>query len=87
MMAAYGGFVKLHFSIRGLLAFASITPTFFQGHQAEIQQQKNPAANSIRETVRRNLSEDVEEEDGVRNLFLLGDEAVPSLIKFLSDSL
>ena len=82
--------MRLHFSRTGLLTFnclfASIAPIFFQGHQAEIQQQKNPTGNSIRETVRRNLSEDVEEEDGVRNLFLLGDEAVPSLIKFLSDS-
>ena len=39
---------------------------FFQGHQAEIEQHKNPTGNSIRETVRRNLSEDVEEEDGGR---------------------
>jgi hypothetical protein len=59
---------------------------FFQGHQAEIKQQKIPSGNSIQESVRRNLSEDVEEEDGARNLFLLGDEAVPSLINFLYDS-
>jgi hypothetical protein len=59
---------------------------FFLGNQAEIEQQKSPPDNSIQEAVRRNLSEDVDEEDRAWTLFLLGDEAVPSLIKFLSDS-
>ncbi len=82
--------MRPHFSRAGLLAltclFAGITPIFFQGNQAEIEQQKSQPGDSIQETVRRNLSEDVDEEDGARNLFLLGDEAVPALIKFLSDS-
>jgi HEAT repeats len=85
-----GGYVEPHFFRAGFLAitclFAGITPLFFQGNKAEIEQQKSPPGDSIQETVRRNLSEDVDEQEGARNLFLLGDEAVPSLIKFLSDS-
>lgn len=39
----------------------------------------------MREKVRRNLTDALDEEDGIRELFLLGDEAVPSLVNFLSD--
>lgn len=45
---------------------------------------KNP---SIEERVRQSLSDDaLEDEDAIRALFGLGDDAVPSLIRFLSDS-
>jgi hypothetical protein len=88
-LAVNGEYVRLNFSRTGLLAFivllAGTTPVGSQTSQDGIKKQKNLPRHSIQEIVRRNLSEDVDEEDAARNLFLLGDEAVPSLVKFLSD--
>jgi len=39
----------------------------------------------VQDSVQQNLTKDVEDEDGARQLFLLGDDAVSPLIKFLSD--
>lgn len=58
---------------------------FFQTYHGEIEKQESLAGSSIQESVRQNLSEGVDDEDAIRNLFALSDEAVPSLIKFLSD--
>ena len=50
-------------------------------------QQKSPPRRSVQHIVQQNLTKDLEDdEDGARQLFLLGDEAVSPLIKFLSDS-
>ena len=59
---------------------------FSQTFQGGIEKEKNLPRHSIRERVRRNLAEGLDDEDAIRNLFALGDEAVPSLAKFLSDS-
>lgn len=46
---------------------------------------QNSKGPSIAEKVRRSLSDDaLDDEDSIRALFALGDEAVPPLIKFLS---
>lgn len=58
---------------------------FSQTYQGEIKKQESPPSDSIQQKVRQNLREDVDEEDGIRALFALGDVAVPSLTKFLSD--
>jgi len=58
---------------------------FSQTQQSGIEKQKNPPRHSIQERVRQDLGEDLDEEDAIRELFILGDRAVPSLIKFLSD--
>lgn len=58
---------------------------FSQIDEAGIQEQGNPAGRSIEEQVRRNLTDALDDEGSVKELFLLGDQAVPSLIKFLSD--
>jgi PBS lyase HEAT-like repeat len=48
-------------------------------------QQKSPPRRSVQHIVQQNLTKDLEDdEDGARQLFLLGDEAVSPLIKFLS---
>ncbi len=48
-------------------------------------QQKSPPPRSVQHIVQQNLTKDLEDdEDGARQLFLLGDEAVSRLIKFLS---
>jgi hypothetical protein len=82
--------MRLNSSTTGLLAIAGLlavtAPVFSQTHQRGIERQKNLPRHSIQETVRRDLGEDVDEEDAVRELFILGDQAVPSLIKFLSDA-
>src|SRR5260370_1623477 len=74
----------------GLLAFAGIlaftAPMFAQTQQSGIEKQKKLPRLSIQERVRRNLAEGLDDEDGIRQLFTMGDEAVPSLIKFLSDT-
>jgi HEAT repeat protein len=84
------GHVRLNSSRTGLLAFIGLpavaTPMFSQTHQSGIGKQKNLPRHSIQERVRRDLGEASEDEDAVRELFALGDEAVPSLIKFLSDT-
>jgi hypothetical protein len=82
--------LRANFSKTGLLAFAgflaAVTPMFSQTYQSEIEKHEKLPGNSIHEKVRRSLDEDLEEEDGIRELFALGDAAVPSLIKFLSDT-
>ncbi len=80
--------MRLNFSRTGLLAFTSllavITPMFSQTQQSGIEKQKNLRRHSIQERVRRNVGDALEEEDAIKELFTFGDEAVPSLIKFLS---
>jgi hypothetical protein len=84
-----GGNVRLNFSRTGLLAFigllAGSTPLLSQTHQGGIEKQKNLSRHSVQERVRRNVGGAFEDEDAIRELFTLGDEAVPSLIKFLTD--
>jgi len=54
--------------------------------EVETRGQKDPAHRSMPNSVQRNLTKDLEDdEDGARQLFLLGDESVSPLIKFLSD--
>jgi hypothetical protein len=64
----------------GLLAFT--TQMFSQTPQSGIEKPKSLPRSSIRVKARRNLADD---EDGIRRLFTMGNEAVLSLIKFLSD--
>jgi len=53
---------------------------------AEPREMEGLARRSMQEAFQRNLSKDLEDgEDGPSRLFLLGDEAVSPLIKFLSD--
>ena len=81
--------MRLNFCRTGLLAFigllAGTTPLLSQTYQGG-EKQKNLQHLSIQERVRRDLEDAVEDEDAIRELFTLGDKAVPSLIKFLSDS-
>jgi hypothetical protein len=57
---------------------------FFGAERQE--EQKITPQRSIQDSVQQNLTRDVEDdEDGVRELFLVGDGAVAPLIKFLSD--
>jgi hypothetical protein len=88
-LAVKGGYVRPNFSGTGLLALTSLlagtTPVFYQTDQGEIEKQKNPSRHPIQERVRRNLAEGLDDEDAIRDLFALGDKAVPALIKFLSD--
>lgn len=54
--------------------------------EAETREEKAPAQHSMPNSVQRHLAKDLEDdEDGARQLFLLGDESVSPLIKFLSD--
>jgi hypothetical protein len=63
---------------------AGAAPMSFQRSQSPTQKQAN---DSIDEKVGRSLSDDaLEDEDAIRALFALGDDAVPPLIRFLSDS-
>jgi len=64
-----------------LLATAMLLGAF----RVETGQQKSPPHRSIQDSIQRNLAKDLEDdEDGARQLFLLGDEAVSPLIRFLS---
>ena len=59
---------------------------FLGAFKAQSLEEKGPAYRSMQESVQRNLPKDLEDdEDGPSRLFLLGDEAVSRLIKFLSD--
>ncbi len=54
--------------------------------EAETRVQKDPAHSSMPNSVQRNLTKDLEDDEGgARQLFLLSDESVSPLIKFLSD--
>jgi len=70
-----------------LAAFlASAAPRLSQTSESPIKREAKPPSDSIQEKVRRSLSDDaLEDEDAIRALFALGDEAVPPLIRFLSD--
>jgi hypothetical protein len=59
---------------------------FSRTYQNGIEKQESLSGDSIQEKVRRILGQDLEEENVVRELFALGDEAVPSLTEFLSDA-
>src|SRR5947207_14280452 len=64
-----------------LLATAMLLGAF----RVETGQQKSPPHRSIQDSIQRNLAQDLDDdEDGARQLFLLGDEAVSPLIRFLS---
>jgi hypothetical protein len=80
--------VRLDFSRIGFLAFAVLlagaTPMFSQTYQGAIEKQSKPPTDRIQEKVRRSLVDALDAEDAIKELFVLGDEAVPSLIKFLS---
>jgi HEAT repeats len=65
---------------------AGAVARFCQTSKSEIEKGANPRSNSVEEKVRRSLSDNaLEDEDAIRSLFRLGDEAVPPLIRFLSD--
>ncbi len=53
--------------------------------ESRTQEQERPPRRSVQASVEQNLAKDVEYDDGARQLFLLGDDAVSPLIKFLSD--
>lgn len=81
--------MRLNFSGTGLLVFTSLlagaAPTFSQTPQRGIKKQESGPGDSIQEKVRRALGDALEDEDKIRELFVLGNKAVPTLIKFLSD--
>lgn len=57
-----------------------------QAAKNQIEKEATPQRDSIERKVRLLLSDDaLEDEDAIRALFGLGDEAVPPLIRFLSD--
>jgi len=71
-------------AIGALLAGAA--PRFFQTSTSPIEKDAKPPSDSIQEKVHRALANDaLEDEDAIRELFLLGDEAVLPLIRFLHD--
>jgi HEAT repeat protein len=88
-VAVNGEYVRLTFSRAGLLAFSSLlggtAAVWSQTNQGEIKKHENLPRNTIQEKVRRNLADSLDDEDAIKDLFALGDQAVPSLIKFLSD--
>jgi hypothetical protein len=54
--------------------------------KGETREQKGPEHRSMQQPVQRNLAKVLEDdEDGAKQLFLLGDQAVSPLIRFLSD--
>ena len=81
--------MRLNYSRTGFLALAGLlvgtSPGSSFDYQSEFKKQDTQSTNSIQEKVRQALGEDLDEEDGISALFALGDEAVPSLIRFLSD--
>ena len=84
------GNVRLDSSRTKFLAFIGLLvvtpPMFSQTHQSGIERQKKLPRDSIQGKVRRDLGDALEDEDAIRDLFTLGDKAVPALIKFLSDA-
>ena len=88
-MARNGGNVRFVSLGNPLLAFAVIlaitTPPLAVPQQGGIKKQESLPADAINERIRKDLGEDVDEEEGIRDLFELGDQAVPALIKLLSD--
>jgi hypothetical protein len=65
-----------------LLGSAILSAVF----KADSQEQKGPARRSMQDSLEGNLTKVLEDdEDGARQLFLVDDEAIPPLIKFLSD--
>jgi HEAT repeat protein len=83
--------MRLKFAKVRLLALLSLlavaSPMLLRAFQHETGKQDNPPPGSMQEIVRQNLIKDLEDDDnGARQLFLLGDEAVFPLIRFLSDT-
>jgi HEAT repeats len=65
---------------------AGAAPSIPQTSKSQIEKAANVQSDSVEEKVRRSLNDDaLEDEDSIRALFGLGDEAVPPLIRFLSD--
>jgi HEAT repeat protein len=60
--------------------------TLLGAFEGEHRKQESLPPGSPQVTVPHDLAKDLEgDEDGARHLFLIGDEAVPALIRFLSD--
>lgn len=60
-------------------------PVLSEIKQAGMKKQESASQRSTEDRVRQNLSKDLDDEDTIRELFGFGDDAVPSLISFLSD--
>jgi hypothetical protein len=60
--------------------------TFLDACKRDARKQESLPPDSMHDSVQRNVAKYLEDdEEGTKQLFLLGDEAVPSLIRFLSD--
>lgn len=60
--------------------------TFLNACKRDARKQESLPHDSMHDSVQRNVAKDLEDdEEGIKQLFLLGDEAVPSLMRFLSD--
>ncbi len=69
-----------------LIPLLLVSAMFLAACERETRKQESPPRGSMQDSVQRNLAKDLEDdENGTRQLFLVGDEAVPLLIKFLSD--
>jgi hypothetical protein len=69
-----------------LIPLLLVSAMFLAACERETRKQESSPRGSMQDSVQRNLAKDLEDdENGTRQLFLVGDEAVPLLIKFLSD--
>lgn len=72
-----------------LLALSSLfvvaAPVVSEIKQTGMKKQESASQRSMQDRVRQNLSKDLDDEDAIAELFAFGDDAVPSLINFLSD--
>jgi HEAT repeats len=65
---------------------AGAVPSLSQASKSQNGKEANLQGDSVEDKVKRSLTDDaLEDEDAIRALFRLGDEAVPPLIRFLSD--
>ncbi len=75
----------------GILVLASFlvsSPGLCQRNQThnDTTLTESPASVSLERTVRQNLARSEEDRDAIRELFIIGNEAIPSLVKFLHSS-
>ncbi len=75
----------------GILVLASFlvsSPGLCQRNQThnDTTLTESPAGVSLERTVRQNLARSEEDRDAIRELFIIGNEAIPSLVKFLHSS-
>lgn len=69
-----------------LILLILVSVTFSEACRRDTQRQESLLRGSMQDSVQRSVAKDLEDdEDGTRQLFVLGDEAVPSLTKFLRD--